>query len=343
MVRFESGRLSNDNSWFAFHIGSANCYSKKFVDTFGPACTGEDSVDAEPYKDIAASGQKALESLMLEMAKWSREATFEKVLCLAGGVALNAVANGRLLEQRIFRDVWVQPAASDSGCAVGIPFYIWHERLGRPRGFVMEHAYWGPAYSDSEIETAVRSHGLKARRVSDVERQTAKLLAGGGGVGWYQGRMEWGPRALGNRSILADPRRADMKAVINAKVKFREPYRPFAPSVLEEDAGDYFHLDAPSPFMTFVFRVRDARKTAIPAVTHVDGTARVQTVSKRQNARYWTLIDEFKALTGVPVLLNTSFNVRGEPIVCSPDDAVKCFLKTELDYLVIGDMICEHP
>jgi len=342
MVRFENGRLSNDNSWFAFHIGSLNCYSKRFVEAFGPACPGEEHVDAAPYKDIAASGQKTLENLLLEMATWCRRETSENALCLAGGVALNAVANGRLLDHQIFEHVWVQPAASDSGCAVGIPFHIWHERLGRPRSFTMEHAYWGPAYVDSEIEHAVTSHGLNARRVSDVEHQTAKLLADGAVIGWFQGRMEWGPRALGNRSILADPRRADMKAVINGKVKFREPYRPFAPSVLEEDAGDYFHLDAPSPFMTFVVRVRDTRRDTIPAVTHVDGTARVQTVSKRQNARYWTLIDGFKALTGVPVLLNTSFNVRGEPIVCSPDDAVKCFLRTELDYLVIGDMICER-
>jgi carbamoyltransferase len=175
-----------------------------------------------------------------------------------------------------------------------------------------------------------------------VERQTARLLSDGHVIGWYQGRMEWGPRALGNRSILADPRRADMKNVINSKVKFREPYRPFAPSVLEEDVNGFFHFSGVSPFMSFVCRVRDEAKHQIPAVTHVDGTARVQTVSRAHNPRYWTLINEFKALTGVPLVLNTSFNVKGEPIVCTPDDAVRCFLKTELDYLVVGDTICSR-
>jgi carbamoyltransferase len=236
----------------------------------------------------------------------------------------------------------VQPAASDAGCALGIPFYIWHQRLGRPRAFVMEHAYWGPAYSDEEMQRAIADAGLDARRVADVERETARLLADGHVVGWYQGRMEWGPRALGNRSILADPRRAEMKDIINRKIKFREPYRPFAPSVIEERAGDYFHSAGASPFMTVVCRVRDEKRSVIPAVTHVDGTARIQTVSRTHNPRYWTLLREFDALTGVPVLLNTSFNVKGEPIVCTPADAVACFLKTDLDYLVLGETICRR-
>jgi carbamoyltransferase len=181
---------------------------------------------------------------------------------------------------------------------------------------------------------------VSSRRLDDVEGETARLLADGRVVGWFQGRMEWGPRALGNRSILADPRRAEMKDAINSKVKFREPYRPFAPSVLQENVEDYFHCHGTSPYMTFVCRVRDGRKGEIPAVTHVDGTARVQTVSCEHNPRYWRLLGEFKALTGVPVLLNTSFNVKGEPIVCTPDDAVSCFLKTELDYLVLGNYLC---
>ena len=259
---------------------------------------------------------------------------------MAGGVALNSVANGRLREQSIFTDIWIQPAASDAGCSLGIPFYIWHQRLGRPRSFVMEHAYWGPEYSRTEMERALVSNGMRFRQVDNVERETAGLLSQGHVVGWYQGRMEWGPRALGNRSILADPRRAQMKDLINSKVKFREPYRPFAPSVLEEDVAEYFHFRGTSPFMTFVCRVRDDWRDKLPAVTHVDGSARVQTVSREHNPRYWRLLNEFKALTGVPVLLNTSFNVKGEPIVCTPDDAVRCFLKTEIDYLVLGDMIC---
>ena len=340
MVRFEHGRLRNDSSWFAFHLGSDNCYSHRFVETFGPACPGEHHVDAEPYKNLAASGQKLTEELMEQMAAWCRAETGEQNLCLAGGVALNAVANGRLLDKQIFNGVWVQPAASDAGCSLGIPFHIWHERLGHPRQFVMEHAYWGPEYPESAIQHAIAAHGLSARRVDDVERQAAAMLADGKVLGWYQGRMEWGPRALGNRSILADPRRADMKDVINSKVKFREAYRPFAPSVLEEDAPRFFHVTAPAPFMTIVCRVRDHVKARIPAVTHVDGTARIQTISRAHNPRYWTLVDAFKTLTGVPVVLNTSFNVRGEPIVCTPEDAVQCFLKTDIDCLVMGDYIC---
>jgi carbamoyltransferase len=342
MVRFESGRLINDSSWFAFHTGSATCYSQRFVEEFGPPCPDESHVEADPFKDVAASGQWALEHLLLEMAAWCRSATGEEHLCMAGGVALNSVANGRLLDQQIFKSIWIQPAASDAGCSLGIPFYIWHVLLGNPRGFVMEHAYWGPEYSESEMQRAIGASGLKFRRVDDVERQTARLLSEGHVIGWYQGRMEWGPRALGNRSILADPRRAEMKEIVNSRVKFREPYRPFAPSVLEEDVGDYFHFTGASPYMTFVCRVRDDRKESIPAVTHVDGTARIQTVSRKHNARYWKLLNEFKTLTGVPILLNTSFNVKGEPIVCTPDDAVRCFLNTEMDYLVLGDTICSR-
>ena len=342
MVRFQNGQLLNDNSWFAFHTGGANCYSQRFVEEFGAPCSGEDHVDAEPYRDLAASGQKVLENVLLDVASWSRNETGEDNLCMAGGVALNAVANGHIRERQIFRNIWVQPAASDAGCSLGIPFYIWHERLGNPRGFVMEHAYWGPEYPESDMQQAIRSRGLESRRVDDVERQTARLLSEGQVIGWYQGRMEWGPRALGNRSILADPRRTEMKDVINRKIKFREPYRPFAPSVLEEDAADYFHCSGVSPYMTFVCRVRDERKDQLPAVTHVDGTARLQTVSRRHNPRFWTLISEFKALTGLPIVLNTSFNVKGEPIVCTPDDAVRCFMKTDIDYLVVGNIICSR-
>ena len=340
MVRVEDGRLHNDNSWFAYHLGGADCYSQRFPGTFGPVCPGEDQVGEQPYRDVAASGQQALERRLLELAAWCRTTTGEQDLCMAGGVALNSVASGRLRDSETFRDIWVQPAASDAGCALGIPFYIWHQVLRQPRGFVMEHAYWGPSYEDSHIEQAIAAAGLEVRRVEHVEHETAKLLADGHVVGWFQGRMEWGPRALGNRSILADPRRAGMKDVINRKIKFREPYRPFAPSVLEERVGDYFHFSGASPYMTFVCRVREDKKGEIPAVTHVDGTARIQTVSRQHNPRYWTLLDEFRALTGVPVLLNTSFNVKGEPIVCTPEDAVRCFLKTDLDSVVLGDAIC---
>ena len=340
MVRFEGGRLAADNSWFAYHLGGERCYSRRFEDALGPPCPGEERVAGDPYPDVAASGQAVLERRLIEIAAWSRERTGEANLCLAGGVALNAVANGRLLERGIVDRLWVQPAASDAGCALGIPFYIWHRVLGRPRRFVREHAAWGPEYAVEDMRHAAAAAVLECRRVEDVERETARLLADGRLVGWFQGRMEWGPRALGNRSILADPRRAEMKDVINRKIKFREPYRPFAPSVVEERAQDYFRIAGPSPFMTVVCRVRDEAKAAIPAVTHVDGTARVQTVSRAHHPRFWTLLREFEALAGVPVLLNTSFNVRGEPIVCTPADAVACFLKTDLDYVVLGNYIC---
>ena len=342
MVRFENGELVNDSSWFTFHTGSAICYSPRFVAAFGAPCADERQVALPPYPDVAASGQQVLEDRMIDLATACQTHTGEKTLCMAGGVALNCAANGRLRDRGIFTDIWVQPAAGDAGCSLGIPFYIWHQRLGQPRRFVMEHAYWGPEYSADEIEEALGSAGLAVRRVDDVEQETAKLLADGCVIGWYQGRMEWGPRALGNRSILADPRRAEMKDVINRKVKFREPYRPFAPSVLEEDVQDYFHFRGTSPFMSFVCRVRDDKKDVIPAVTHVDGTARIQTVSRTHNPRYWTLIDAFKSQTGVPVVLNTSFNVKGEPIVCTPEDAVGCFLSTDLDFLVMGNTICHR-
>jgi carbamoyltransferase len=342
MVRFADGRLTNDNSWFAYHLGGVDCYSPRFAEAFGPPCPDETHVEEPLYKDVAASGQQVFERVMLEIAAWCRRETGEPDLCMAGGVALNSVANGRLREREIFSNIWVQPAASDAGCALGIPFYIWHQVLGHPRRFVMEHGYWGPAYADADIQRAIAAAGLDARRADNVERETAQLLADGHVVGWFQGRMEWGPRALGNRSILADPRRAGMKDAINAKIKFREPYRPFAPSVIEEQASDYFHLSGESPFMTFVCRVREEKQEAIPAVTHVDRTARVQTVSRRHNPRYWTLLHEFQALSGVPILLNTSFNVKGEPIVCTPEDAVRCFLATDLDYVVLGDTICRR-
>ena len=205
----------------------------------------------------------------------------------------------------------------------------------------MDHAYWGPAYPESAMQEAIQSHGLTARRVDDVAQQTARLLADGHVIGWYQGRMEWGPRALGNRSILADPRRADMKDVINSKIKFREPYRPFAPSVLEEDVDRYFHFSGASPFMTFVCRVREERQEQSRRDSCRRHGAHPDRLAHPQPG-YWSLIDAFKTLTGVPVVLNTSFNVKGEPIVCTPEDAVRCFLKTDLDYLVLGDTICSR-
>jgi carbamoyltransferase len=269
---------------------------------------------------------------------------------MAGGTALNCVANAVLHREGPFDDVWVQPAAGDAGTALGAALHVWHHELGQPRRFVMRHAYFGPEYSEERIATALRARlpGLdtegragahRARRwpdEQDLTRDTAAALARGAVVGWFQGRGEWGPRALGNRSILADPRRAEVKDVLNARVKRREAFRPFAPSILEERVGDWFDGARADPFMVTVHPVRPGQRAKIPAVTHVDGTARLQAVSRETNPRFWSLIRAFEEETGVPILLNTSFN-ESEPIVHTPEEALDCFLRTRMDRLVLGD------
>jgi carbamoyltransferase len=262
---------------------------------------------------------------------------------------MNSVANGKIFRNTDFQEVFIQSAAGDAGTALGAALYVWHEEMRRPRDFVMEHSYWGPEFSDAEISAAMTRHvpgfnaarteGRAWRRSTDFDalaRDTAAAIAAGNIVGWYQGRSEWGPRALGNRSILVDPRRAEMKDVLNSRIKRREPFRPFAPSILEERVGDYFEESYPDPFMIKVYPIRPEKRAEIPAVTHVDGTGRLQTVSRRQNPRYWTLIKAFETLTGVPVVLNTSFN-ENEPIVNTPDEALACFFRTKMDRLVLGE------
>jgi carbamoyltransferase len=259
------------------------------------------------------------------------------------------VANGKIFDQTPFEQVYVQPAAGDAGLAVGAAFYVWHQILGKPRSFVMDHAYWGPEYSRDEIRQAIDSNGLAQSGCTIAElpeeelmRQTAAIIAGGKIIGWFQGRAEWGPRALGNRSIVADPRRPDMKEILNARIKHREMFRPFAPSILAEATGEYFENSYPSPFMTQAYAVRPEKRQQIPAPTHVDGTGRLQTVTREANPRYWGLIREFANLTGVPVVLNTSFN-DNEPIVCRPEEAIECFRRTKMDVLVLGDMLVRKP
>jgi carbamoyltransferase len=282
-------------------------------------------------------------------------------LCLAGGVALNCVANGRLLREGPFERVWIQPAAGDAGGAVGAALLAWYDKLGKPRDAggkdAMSAAYLGPEFSDDEIESFLQAEGAPYHPLADRARDTAKMLADGGVVGWFQGRMEFGPRALGARSILGDARSTSMQSTMNLKIKFRESFRPFAPSVLREKCADYFELDADSPYMLLTAPVKkslrrdetDAEKakwgidrlnvprSTIPAVTHVDYSARVQTVHRETNARYYDLIGRFKQLTGCPVIVNTSFNVRGEPIVGSPEDAFRCFMGTEIESLAVGN------
>ena len=299
------------------------------------------------HKDLAATMQAHLEEILLASVNTLHAQTKAKTLCLAGGVAFNCVANGKILERTPFERVYVQPAAGDGGLSLGAAFAVYHQVLGKPRSFEMAHAFWGPGFTSEEIRKVVsrRDSDFEHVHVTELEedalvRATAKHIAQGKIVGWYQGRAEWGPRALGNRSILADPRRAQMKETLNRRIKHRETFRPFAPSILEEATGEYFECTHPSPFMTFAYPVRPVKRAVIPAPTHVDGTARLQTVSQKTHPLYWRLIRAFGDFTGVPVLLNTSFN-DNEPIVCRPEEALACFERTKMDVLVLGNFLLE--
>jgi carbamoyltransferase len=283
-----------------------------------------------------------LEETVLKLVEWLHSATGESNLCLAGGVALNCVLNAAIRDMGPFQRIWVQPAAGDAGTALGAALWVdVRQRAGAGREFQMEHAYWGPAYEDEEIERFLQWTKVPYRRMKDVAGETAAILAQDKVIGWYQGRMEFGPRALGSRSILASPINPAMQARLN-EIKDREDFRPVAPVVLEEEADQWFeHAGDSSPFMLFVHNVRPEKSDRIPAVRHVDGTARIQTVRRDQHAHYYDLLQEFKKLTGVPVLVNTSFNTRGEPIVCTPRDAIECFWTSPFDALVINSFLLE--
>src|ERR1700720_616512 len=302
------------------------------------------------HRDVAASLQRVYEERFFALVRALLRRSGMKRLALAGGCAMNSLANGKLFEQAGVEEVYIQAAAGDAGTALGAALWVQHAVLGAPRGFVMEHCYWGPAHDDDAVRRAIAAgiqgssgrdgtwgevHVETAAGEDRLVADTAAALARGEVVGWYQGRGEWGPRALGNRSILADPRRADMKQLLNAKIKRRESFRPFAPSVLEERTGEWFTIDYPDPFMIKVYPIRPEQRPRIPAVTHVDGTGRLQTVSRRANPLYWRLIHAFEQATGVPMLLNTSFN-ENEPIVNTPAEALDCFLRTRMDRLVMG-------
>jgi carbamoyltransferase len=311
---------------------------------FGPARTSRDEPVEGRHQDLAASLQRRLEEVELGLLRALRQRTGLPALCLAGGVALNAVANGKIRRETGFDEVFVQPAANDAGTSLGAAAHVQHQLLGRPRRSPMDHAYLGPAFDEETCARALERAGIAYRRLPDGElvEHVAALLDDGRIVGWFQGRMEFGPRALGNRSILADPRRPEMKDVLNARIKHREPFRPFAPSVLEEAVGDWFDDDEPSPFMLMTYDVRKERREEIPAPTHVDGTGRLQTVNRRQNPRFHALIHAFGRRTGVPVLLNTSFN-ENEPICCTPEEAVDTFVRTRMDALVLGNLVAQRP
>jgi carbamoyltransferase len=314
----------------------------------GPARQPGEPLEAR-HENLARSLQAVYEECAFHVLNALWDVTRNPRLCLAGGCAMNSVANGKVRDNTPFREVYIQPAASDNGTALGAAYQVWNQILGMPRGFVMEHGYWGTEYPEADVASVVGTRKDDGWRYTcDVMcdeptlcRRTAELIAAGNVIGWFQGRMEWGARALGNRSILADARRQDIRELINTRIKFREKFRPFAPSILEEARDEYFVGAASDPFMQQVYPVREEKRTIIPAITHADGSGRLQTVNRQANPRYYRLIEEFAALTGVPVLLNTSFN-ENEPIVDTPEQALDCFFRTRMDVLVINDAIIQR-
>ncbi len=347
----EDGSFRLNMKYFTFAHG-LTMTGAAFADLFGAPRRDPESELTQRDMDLARSVQAVVEDAILRLAKQAHATTGQKNLCLAGGVALNCVANGRLLREGPFDNVWIQPAAGDAGGALGAALAAWHGYHDKPRTpespDAMSGSYLGPSFDDDDVGVFVKNKGVPSERMSDRAERVAGLLAEGSVVGWFQGRMEFGPRALGNRSILADPRGREVQKRVNVKIKFRESFRPFAPSVLAERSSEFFDLDVESPYMVLVANVLNATvsgdgldrlqhiESPIPAVTHVDGSARVQTVSKETNPAYHELLEAFDALTGCPVLVNTSFNVRGEPIVCTLEDAYRCFRDTHMDALVLG-------
>jgi len=366
------GSFALDMDYFSFHHSTDKTYNNKFAALFGDprptslhfftAGTGFPSYfGAKPgnynelcklnqhYADIAASIQKVTEELLVGMAKNLQKMTGQSKLCIAGGVGLNSVANTRILHETGFDEVFVQPAAGDGGGSLGAALWAYNTLLGKPRVFRMDNAYWGRHYGAGEIRSFLDGSNIPYQVYENEDRlldRVVEHLKGGRVIGWYQGRFEWGPRALGNRSIIADPGNPDMKDIVNTKIKFREPYRPFAPSILAEQAQNYFELEDPTRhyparYMLYVVPVKEDKKQKLPAITHVDGTGRLQTVFKDQSPRYYSLIERFGQATGTPVILNTSFNLKGEPIVTTPANAFNTFSKSEMDALVLDNFIVE--
>ncbi len=325
-------------------------FTERLEELLGPA-RDPDKPITDRDRDIAASLQEMYERAFFHLLEHVQHRTGAVRLALAGGCAMNSVANGKIFERTGFRDLYVQAAAGDAGGAIGAAFAVWHQETGRPRGFVMDHAYWGPAWSEDELRGIVERYrpdfetaGCRIFRIEDAAAlcdHVAERIAEGAVVGWFQGRMEWGPRALGNRSILCDPRRADMKDILNRKIKRRESFRPFAPVILREHVGEWFETDYEVPFMLQVYQIRPEKRAQIPAVTHVNGSGRLQTIRREQNPPYYDVIEAFRRRTGVPVLLNTSFN-ENEPVVCRPEEAIACFLRTRMDLLVLGETLVER-
>lgn len=365
----KDGSIVLDMEYFDYATGLKMANEAKWEQLFGIPRRKAESEISQIYMDMALAIQQVTEDIVLRLACTARELTGSKYLVMAGGVALNCVANGKLLKSGIFEDIWIQPAAGDAGGALGAAMAYWYIHEGNERridgfGDAMEGSYLGSEFSAKEVYRALEKRGANADYYGDFQQLASAVagkLAEGNVVGWFQGRMEFGPRALGNRSILGDARNPEMQKKLNLKIKYREGFRPFAPSVLEEDVQDYFDLDRGSPYMLIVAPIREDKKiplppgyhekplyerlyflrSDLPSITHIDYSARIQSVSKKTNPRYWKLIDKFKDLTGYGVIVNTSFNVRGEPVVCTPDDAYRCFMRTEMDYLVVGDYLLD--
>jgi len=363
----EDGSFRINMDYFNYGAG-LTMTNKKFNDLFGGPPRQPETLLTQKEMDLARSIQVVTEEIMMRCINHVHKQTGMNYLCLAGGVALNCVANGRILREGPFKDIWIQPAAGDAGGALGAALFAWYQVLGNNRTASVTHddqyaSLLGPEYSDDEIADYVLKNNIPCEKLDEEQmlEKTAGLMTGNNVIGWFQGRMEFGPRALGSRSIIGDARSGDMQARMNLKIKFRESFRPFAPTVLEEHVADYFELDRPSPYMLLVAQVKKEKcrqmtnaeeqlwgidklnivRSEIPAITHVDYSARVQTVSKDYNPLYYRLIEKFRQKTGCPVIINTSFNVRGEPIVCSPADAYKCFMRTAMDYLVMGNFILD--
>lgn len=317
-------------------------FTAKLEELLGPARHPKAPMEKR-FEDVAMSLQKTLENSAMELVNRLYDKLGDKNICLTGGVAFNSVMNGLLRRESPFRGLYIPPAAGDAGTSLGAAFWVWHQVLGMPRTFEMKHAYTGPGYSRNYIENMLRNAGEKFEALDEepLIEKTVNFMTEGKIVGWFQGRMEFGPRALGNRSIVVDPRRGDMKEILNARIKHREPFRPFAPSVLAEKAGEWFEVGDANPFMLLVHDVLPNRRSEVPAITHVDGSGRLQTVHKDTNPIYWKLIKKFEEKTGVPIVLNTSFN-ENEPIVCTPQDAYECFKRTKMDVIVLGNAVVER-
>ncbi|HET7106159.1 MAG TPA: carbamoyltransferase [Candidatus Acidoferrum sp.] len=363
------GSVVLNMEYFDYATGLKMANEAKWEKLFGIPRRKPESEISQAYMDMALAIQQVTEESVLRLAKAARELTGCKYMVMAGGVALNCVANGKILRAGIFDDIWIQPAAGDAGGALGAAYAVWHILYGNERQVTgrrdsTKGSYLGPEFSDTEIQRVLQRHGAQARHYDEfhcLASDVARKLGEGNVVGWFQGRMEFGPRALGNRSILGDARNPEMQKKLNLKIKYREGFRPFAPSVLEEDIGEYFELDRESPYMLLVAPIRQDKQIPLPAgyhdkplydrlyflrsdlpsITHIDYSARIQSVSNETNPRYWELINQFKAQTGYGVIVNTSFNVRGEPIVCTPEDAYRCFMRTEMDYLVVGNYLLD--